>query len=330
MKQLARPISAAALFAIGALLSTGALLLAGALAVEPAAAQRANLPPLPQLLTPRQISPMPSAKPTRVVHYGPHPSQVAELYLPPAKAGADSKRPVVVLIHGGCFRNAAGGFTWVRPAATALSDKGYAVWSIDYREADEEGGGYPGTYQDVAKAIDLLREQAAEQNLDLDRVVLFGHSAGGQMALWAAGRGHLPADSPLRTATPLKPRGVLSFGGYGSLARFDSDISSRCGAEIMSKMLPPATPGTPPAEDPRFADTSPDRLLPTGVPTVLLHGVFDSFAPPAAGLVYVESARKAGDRSEIEVAPVAGHFEGVAPGTPMFAQAVAAIERLAR
>lgn len=308
---------------LGWLLGAGAL----SLIAMPLVAQQPPLPPLPQLMTARMITPMPAAKPTEVISYGAHPSQVAELFMPAAKPAA--KLPVVILIHGGCFRNAAAGFTWVRPAATALAEKGYAVWSIDYREADEDGGGYPGTYQDVAKAIDLIREQQAERNLDLDRVVMFGHSAGGQMALWAAGRGNIPTSSPLYVENPLKPRGVLSFGGYGNLARFATDIFSRCGAELMEKMLPPATAGATPDTDPRYADTSPDRLLPTGVSTVLLHGVFDSFAPPSVGLFYVEGARKAGDRSEIEVAPVAGHFEGIAPGTAMFAQAVAAIDRLA-
>ena len=296
------------------------LLAALACAAVPLAAQ-SKLPDLPRLMTPRSVSSLPAAAPTETIAYGDAPSQRVEYYRPKAADGV--RHPVVVLVHGGCWRQSIAGPELMRPAAGAFLDKGYAVWSVGYRRIDEEGGGYPGTYQDVARAIDLLRERAEAEKLDLDRVVLFGHSAGGHLALWAAGRANLPATSPLRTDSPLKPRGVVSVGGIGSLKDLQGEIAINCGADTVEKLAPGDG-------DARFADTSPDLLVPTRTPTVMLHGVYDSAAFPAVGLWYAQAARKAGDLAEVQLAPVAGHFEVIAPGTPAFAQAMAAVERLAK
>lgn len=297
-----------------------ALLLA--VAAVPAFAQ--VQPELPRLMTPRSLSSLPAAEPQQTIRYGEAPSQVVELFLPAGKPAEGARRPVVVLIPGGCFRKDMGGLPSARPAAAALLERGYAVWSIGYRRADEDGGGYPGTYRDVGTALDLLREQAEAHSLDLDRVVLMGHSAGAFLALWANGRARLPADSPLKTASPLKPHGTLALSGFGSLRLWGPFVDPNCGPGTLDALLAPGEGAA------RMADTSPDALLPTGVPVVLLTGVFDAATPPAAALDHAIAARKAGDRASVEIAPVAGHFEPFAPGTPAFAQAMAALERLAK
>ncbi|MCG2840382.1 alpha/beta fold hydrolase [Sandaracinobacter sp. RS1-74] len=281
---------------------------------------QAKLPELPRLMQPRAVMSIPAAAPTESIRYGEAPSQQVELFLPRA-AQADGRHPVVVMVHGGCWRKDVAGPELLRPAAAAFLEKGFAVWSIGYRRVDEEGGGYPGTYQDVAQAIDLLREHAEARQLDLTRTVLFGHSAGGHLALWAAGRSKLPAASPLRVDNPLKPRGVVSVGGFGSLKKWQGEIGINCGPDIVQKLAPGDG-------DARFADTSPEQLLPSGVRTILLHGVFDGVASPATGLDHAQDARRAGDLAEIQIAPVAGHFDVIAPGTAAFAQALAAVERL--
>ena len=319
-----------------------ALLLAGPallMSAAPAAAQ-SKLPDLPRLISARAVTSMPAPAPTEVIRYGDGPSQQVELFMP-ASAGTDARLPVVVMVHGGCWRRDLAGPELMRPAAGALVEKGYAVWSISYRRIDEEGGGYPGTYADVARAIDMVREQADARNLDLSRVVLLGHSAGGMLALWAAGRARIPAESPLKSEDPLKPRGVVSAGGFGSLGSWQAQIDSLCGADTLALLAPRvAAPSTAEPDqqsdaagspaDPRFADTSPDRLLPTGIPSVLLHGVYDPAAFPAVALEYGLAARKAGDKADVQIAPVAGHYEVIAPGTAAFAQLLAAIERLSK
>ena len=175
----------------------------------------------------------------------------------------------------------------------------------------------------MGQALDLLREHAEAGKLDLNRVVLYGHAAGAQLALWSAGRAKLPAESPLKAENPLKPRGVVSVGGFGSLKKWQTEINAVCGADTVQKLAPGE-------DDARFADTSPELLLPTGVPVVMLHGVFDPVAPPAVGLDHAQDARRAGDPAEVQIAPVSGHFEVIAPGTSAFAQALAAIERFTR
>ncbi len=319
----------------------------------PALAQPAGPPPLPRLMTPRSIASAPAATPDQVLGYGEAEVQKAELFLPrPDPANPDALRPVVVTIHGGCWVASTAGREQMRAAAASFLDKGFAVWNIGYRRVDEPGGGYPGTFQDVAKALDLLREQAEANKLDLQRVILFGHSAGAHLALWAAGRAKLPADSVLRSDTPLKPRGVVGVGSIGDLKWFADQVDPICAPGTLAKLvgLPAAAEAVAPAAaeaaaegatvpaeaaapipraDP-FADTSPAALLPTGVPIVLLHGVYDSVTYPYVGLQFAMAARKAGDRADIQIAPMAGHFEVVVPGTPAFAQALAAVERLAR
>lgn len=288
------------------------------LAAAPAAAQQA----LPDLLGPRAIGTLPAAAPSETLHYGDAPAQTVELFAPrtpPPEHGF----PVAVLIHGGCWRHGGGGPEMMRPAAGALVERGFAVWSIDYRAIGDTGGGYPGTYQDIGRAVDLVAEQAAARHLDPARVVLVGHSAGGHLAMWAAGRAKIPASSPLAAEKPMRPRGVVTAGGFGSLERWGAHINSVCGAGTLAAITAPAE------GDARFADTSPDRLLPTGVPLVMVHGIYDPAAFPAVGLEQVRAARKSGDRAEIELAPNAGHHEPIAPGTRAFEQLRAAIERLA-
>lgn len=305
-----------------------AAMLAGAAAAQPATVVDGTAPkesPLPRLLSPRSIATLPAAEPAETIAYGDHPAQRIELFLPKGADGkGDAGRPVVVLLSGGCFSKNLGGLSGARPAAGALVDKGYAVWSVGYRRVDEEGGGYPGTYQDIATAIDALRDHAEKHALDAARVTFMGHSAGAFLALWATGRHRLPQESPLYTANPLKPRGTLALAAFGSLPLWGPFVDPTCGPGTLEKLL---APGEGPA---RVADTSPDKLLPTGVPIVLLNGVYDAATPPAAALDHAIAARKAGDRASLEVAPMAGHFEPWAPNTAAFAQAMAALDRLNR
>jgi acetyl esterase/lipase len=79
------------------------------------------------------------------------------------------------------------------PLAADLASRGYASFNLEYRRVGD-GGGWPTTLQDVADGIDLL----ASLNVDTSHVVAIGHSAGGQLAAWAAGRSRLPVSAPGR------------------------------------------------------------------------------------------------------------------------------------
>ena len=142
--------------------------------------------------------------PDERLSYGASPYQFVEVFRP----RGSGPFPVVVLIHGGCFKNEYQGMPQMRGIAGALSSQGIAVWSIEYRGLDEPGGGYPGTFQDVNTALDLLAVQAKGRHFDMDRVVAVGHSAGAYLAIWIAGRALVPASSPLHDPQSVRVRGV--------------------------------------------------------------------------------------------------------------------------
>ncbi|MCC2660799.1 MAG: alpha/beta hydrolase, partial [Arthrobacter sp.] len=128
--------------------------------------------------------------------YGDHPSQWGELFLPetpPASSSRNGRRPpargVVVVIHGGYWRSQYGAELG-EPLAKDLAAHGMPAWNLEYRRAGN-GGGWPHTFEDVLAGIDRLRGVADEHGLDLTRVVALGHSAGGHLAVWAAGRDRL-------------------------------------------------------------------------------------------------------------------------------------------
>src|SRR5205085_12356567 len=132
-----------------------------------------------QLLTPENL-PLTSKKADYQVSYGPGSDQKGELWVPPG----NGPHPVVILIHGGCWRANYATLSGLSPLAIDLKTFGFAIWNIEYRRLGQTGGGWPGTYLDIATAVDKLRELAPLHQLDLSRVVVMGHSAGGHLAMW--------------------------------------------------------------------------------------------------------------------------------------------------
>lgn len=244
--------------------------------------------------------------PTHTIAYGDDPLQVVDLWLP---EGA-GPHPVVVMVHGGCWRTAIADRTLMNYAAEDLRRYGLAVWNIEYRGVDRPGGGYPGTFEDVARATDALRVHATRHRLKTDRIAAIGHSAGGHLALWLAARKKLPAWSPLAGGDPLKIDTVVSIGGLPDLEANATAGSAACGADIAI-----AGAASPVRAD-IFADTSPARLLPFGARQLIVHGAEDAIAPPWLGKAYADKASAAGDPARyIELARM-GHVELIAPGTP--------------
>jgi acetyl esterase/lipase len=247
------------------------------------------------------------------IAYGSAPSQFGELWLP---AHADSPAPVVVMIHGGCWQLPFGR-ELMDGLAEDLTRHGAAVWNIEYRRLREPGGGYPGTFLDVAHAVDALRTLAAKHRLDLKHVVAVGHSAGGQLALWAAARGHLPKDSALLTPDPLRIGGVVSLSGVDDLAAYRDSGARGCGGPATIDMLTGA--GRRPDKI-RYADTSPRALLPIGVPQVIIAGAKDDIVPPRFARDYAAAAAKAGDKAQYVEIPDSDHFDLIDPRKPAWTE----------
>ncbi|WP_158912957.1 S9 family peptidase [Caulobacter sp. S45] len=259
----------------------------------------------------------PSPKPTRSIAYGGDPSQVADLWLPEG----EGSHPVVVLIHGGCWQASVADRSYFNSAAEDLRRRGLAVWNIEYRGVDQPGGGYPGTFQDVAAAIDRLGVEAPKLHLSLKNLVVAGHSAGGHLALWVAARHRIAKSSPLHQAAPLRVSAVVDIAGIPNL---ETDTHTACGGDGIKQLTGVPTEARPNV----FSDTSPAHLLPLGVPQVVIHGAQDVTVAPAVGEAYVKAARAAGDHVAFHT-PLGAHVEEVAPGTAAWADVSATIIALA-
>ncbi|SFS03725.1 alpha/beta hydrolase [Sphingomonas jatrophae] len=255
--------------------------------------------------------------PRERIAYGADPLQFGELWLP---AKGVARRRAVVMIHGGCWRSDVADRTIMDWAAADLAVRGHPVWNIEYRGIDRPGGGYPGTFRDVAAAADAWPGIATKHRLAADAPVVLGHSAGGHLALWLAARGRLPRGSVLAAARPLKVAGAVSLGGLPDLQAARDLPGNDCGASAVPLLIGRGR------ADP-LADTSVPRLMPLGVPQMLVNGGEDRIAPPAMARDYAAAARKAGDRVQVIEVPAQGHVEEIAPGTPAWAAALAAVER---
>lgn len=301
-------LRAAALIALAAPLFPADTRASGHGALEWAAMDPVDLPAF------RAIErPAPAAE----ISYGQDATQKIDLFLP---EGA-GPFPVVLLIHGGCWSARTAGREQVRHLGADLARRGIAVWSIGYRRADEAGGGYPGTYLDVATAIDRLRDQAGKFRLDLSHTVLVGHSAGGHLALWAAGRDRIPGESRLHAANPFVPRDVVALAGVGDLKKFSPLVPGICGQGIIESLLATPTQGRADV----FADTSPADIGANHARVAMISGVLDRLVPPYVAHDYARSVR-----SDLEVDLInvegAGHFDLVSTGRPGWEVAVASIE----
>ena len=275
------------------------------------------------LLSYRDILARKSPLADRRIAYGPDPNQYGELWMP----ARPRRARVVVVIHGGCWQAALPGLELMNGVADALRGKGYAVWNIEYRRLGHPGGGYPGTFEDVGRAVDFLRVISRTDHLDLGHVVVIGHSAGGHLALWAAGRRKLPANSPLRSPRPLHVDGVVTLAGINDLAAYRADGPDACGGPTTIDQLVGAGARLP---DTVYSDTSPVDLLPIDTRQVVVSGGLDPIVPQRFGDGYVATAKARGDVATALDLPLAGHFELIDPLGPNWPAIARAVDRLSR
>lgn len=258
-----------------------------------------------RLMTPADLQALPAKPADHRLAYGDSPIQVGELRVPAGRG----PHPVVVLIHGGCWRAPFSTLRDLAPMGDALKAVGIASWNIEYRRLPQPGSGWPGTYQDVGRAIDKLRGLAGPYSLDLTRVAVVGHSAGGHLAMWAAARQRMPRTSPLFVADPLPLRGVLNLAGTIDMTANIAHMEEICGDTVVTKMMG----GGPAAVADRYEAVSAGRHLPLGVPQMLVWGEHEDYVPRALAERYADAAVEAGDRVRLQVIPGAGHFEIASP-----------------
>ena len=266
-----------------------------------------------QFLKSYEVNELPSTPADRRIKYGDGPQQFGDLRIPKSKG----PHPVAVVIHGGCWKAQHGPKTAdldnTAPLSSALTSVGIVTWNIEYRSTDHPGGGWPGTYDDVAKALDHLRVLAKSYSLDLDRVVIVGHSAGGHLGTWAAGRPRLTRTSELFSKHPLPIKGVVNLAGPVDLEHLFTLRPKACPEGVYSTLIGGDVTG--PGLQERLSETSPSALLPIGVPQILITGNQDKSVPPELARSYEEKAKRAGDNVTSKEIENAGHFEVIAPGS---------------
>jgi acetyl esterase/lipase len=235
------------------------------------------------------------------IQYGKDPLQFGELRLPKGSG----PHPVAIIIHGGCWLSEYG-LSYMGHLAADLAGAGIATWNLEYRRIGDDGGGWPGTFQDVALGADHLRALAKTYPLDLNRTVAMGHSAGGHLVLWLAARKRLPKDSPLYAADPLPLRGVVGLAAIPDL----SATGTACDQSVIRLMG-----GAPEDLRSRYQQSSPIELLPLGVRQILIHGETDNLVPVSMSKEYAEAAKRKNEDVKFVAIDNAGHFEPVDPSS---------------
>lgn len=279
----------------GVLGSTLAMLLSACSSVLPKGVRRASSTP---------------AGATRHV-YGDDASQFGDLYAPTGTRRAGT----VVLIHGGYWKSSYG-LDLMSPLALDLAARGWITWNLEYRRVGN-GGGWPYTLADVAAGIDALA--ASDLGADTSQLAVIGHSAGGQLAAWAAGRHRLPSSAP-GESPKVAVTSVISLAGVLDLkTAFQQNLGGGAVAQLLG--------GTPTSQPTRFAESDPLELLPLGVPVRCIHGRSDDIVPMNQSQKYVDAAKAAGD--DAQLTRVSGdHFTVIDPASAAWKTTVSQLDAL--
>jgi len=273
---------------------------------------------------PDDVLTRPAPAPDLVIRYGTGPEHVADVRLPKSRTRAAARpAPLVIFLHGGFWR-VAYDRSHTAPMATALAAAGYAVCVPEFRRTGQPGGGWPGTFDDVAAAVDrspaLVRDAAGPGVIADGPPLLAGHSAGGHLALWAAGRHRQGPDSAWRSAP--EARGVVVLAGVSGLAD--------CSEQGLGDGAAAALMGGGPADFPRrYRDADPAALLPLGRPVRLVHGSLDDVVPASMSSHYAAIGRAAGDDTAATEVPGVSHVDVIDPLSPAWPHVMAAFESLA-
>lgn len=274
----------------------------------------------------------PVVAPDRTAAYGSHPDQVIDFYAPrDGRTGA----PLVVVLHGGAWR-APYDRHHVSPFADFLARRGFAVASVEYRrggdaapqpgqqdDAAPVAGRWPDTFDDVAAAMDALPALAARElpQADVRRVVVTGHSAGGQLALWAAARHVLPEGSPWRLPAPPPLRGVVALAPIADFASaVELDVCSGAVHQLLGGEAQSAA---------RIPYADPAALLPTGIATAVVQGIDDLTVPQKVTEAFVDAAAKEGETVGLTLLDGVGHFPLIDPSADACAVVAEEIAQLA-
>jgi len=235
--------------------------------------------------------------------YGTDPNQFGDLRIPKGKGPF----PVVMNIHGGFWR-AKYDLLHTGHLCAALTQKGCATWNVEYRRVGNPGGGWPGSFEDIANAYRFLPQIARSHNLDPHRIVVMGHSAGGQLALCLAS--HEPSLDR-----------VVSLAGVVNLQRaFELHLSNDAVVEFLG--------GKPEEVPDHYHEADPAQLRIAQARQILVHGTADDVVPPDFTRDYVEKKKKAQEDAVLVEISKADHLDLIDPRSAAWPHIEAAVLEL--
>ncbi|WP_169714758.1 alpha/beta hydrolase [Spirochaeta cellobiosiphila] len=223
----------------------------------------------------------------QTLKYGPDSHQVGDLYLTEGKPKA-----TLCLFHGGFWM-----LQYDRHQMDAISifllNQGYTVWNIEYRRAGYEGGGYPGTLEDVIDAVNYLGELSREyHNITMNQLYFIGHSAGGHLAFWLSKKGKGVTDKRL-LYSPIRIIGLAPALDLVSI--FDL---------YKGKYVLPFIGGAPQDFPDRYKHVSPIEMLPLNHKQLIIIGEKDSIIPVKQMKDYISKASSMNE--EVQLIEVEG------------------------
>jgi acetyl esterase/lipase len=226
------------------------------------------------------------------ISYGSDLNQFLDLRLPKGKAG----HPLVINIHGGFWR-AKYDLAHAGHLCAALTAKGAATANFEYRRVGNQGGAWPNTFADIRAAYQFLRQNARTHNLDAEKIVIMGHSAGGQLALCLAAH----------ESTVTR---VISMAGVCDLQRaYQLHLSKDAVVEFLR--------GTPTDVPDHYREADPMQLAIPQARQWLIHGSADDIVPPAFSRDYVAAKQKrtGKEKEDVHLLEIAGanHFDLIDP-----------------
>lgn len=241
----------------------------------------------------------PQPPPDERVAYGADPNQFLDVRIPREKG----PHAILLNIHGGYWR-AKYDLAHAGQLCEALRAAGLATFNIEYRRVGNAGGGWPGTFEDVRAAYRFILQQRSRFDLDAERLVVMGHSAGAQLALCLVAH---------ETAHETMISSVISLAGVADLKKaFTLHLSHDAVAEFLG--------GTPEAVHDHYREADPMELSIPRARQWLIHGLEDDTVPPEFSRDYVATKKKAGEAAEILEIPKASHFDPIDPASKAFEQ----------
>jgi len=242
----------------------------------------------------------PQPVPDKREAYGTDPNQFVELRLPHGQG----PHPVLLNLHGDYWR-AKYDLAHAGHLCEALRAASVATFNVEYRRVGDPGGGWPGTFADVRSAYRYLRQEADRFQLDLNRFVVMGHSAGGQLALCLAAH-----EASLTRA--------ISLAGVVDLKKaFALHLSHDAVVEFLG--------GTPEEVPEHYREADPMELKILPARQWLVHGSDDDTVPVEFSRDYVAQKKKNGETVDLVEIPRCGHFEVIDPDSAAFQQVTASV-----